>query len=216
MGSTGSIQASAASGGEAPTVFVVDDDEVSLLVAARALRAAGHAVETYSDAAAFLASMPCHRYGCAVLDLRMPGISGLVVQRTIVERGGTLPVIMLTGAADVPSTISALKGGAVDFLLKPVKPEELLAAVGRAIERSARLRAARAERDAIEARLALLTPREREVCDLLARGMLNKQIGYDLGMSEATVKIHRARVLEKLGVGSTAELSAMLERLRAA
>jgi FixJ family two-component response regulator len=202
-------------GQEAPTIFVVDDDAVTLAVVSQALRTAGHLVEAYEDATMFLAGEPWHRLGCAVLDLRMPGISGLAVQQAIVDRGGTLPVIILTGSADVKSTISALKSGAVDFLLKPVKPEELLAAVERAVERSARARASRAEKGAAEAKLAQLTPREREVCELLARGMLNKQIAMDLGMSEATVKLHRARVLEKLAVGSTAELSAMLERLRA-
>lgn len=202
-------------GQEAPTIFVVDDDAVTLAVVSQALRTAGHIVEAFEDAATFLRSAPFQRHGCAVLDLRMPGISGLAVQQTIVEHGGTLPVIILTGAADVKSTISALKSGAIDFLLKPVKHEELLAAVERAITKSSRVRAARAERGAAEAKLAQLTPREHEVCEMLARGMLNKQIAIDLGMSEATVKLHRARVMEKLGVGSTAELSAMLERLRA-
>jgi FixJ family two-component response regulator len=202
-------------GPEAPTVFVVDDDPVTLAVVSQVLRTAGHIVEAFEDAAAFLASQPWQRHGCAVLDLRMPGVSGLAVQQAITEKGGTLPVIILTGSPDVKSTISALKSGALDFLLKPVKHDELLAAVDRAVERSARVRAAKAERGAAEARIAQLTPREREVCDRLTRGMLNKQIAADLGMSEATVKIHRARVLEKLGVESTAELSAMLERLRA-
>ena len=202
-------------GQDAPTIFVVDDDAVTLMVVSQALRAAGHVVEAFEHPAGFLASEPWNRPGCAVLDLRMPGISGLAVQQAIVGRGGTLPVIILTGSADVQSTISALKSGAVDFLLKPVKHEELLAAVERAVERSARLLAARAERETAEAKMALLTPREREVCELLSRGMLNKQIAIDLGTSEATVKLHRARVLEKLGVGSTAELSTMLERLRA-
>ncbi len=200
---------------DAPVVYLVDDDVVTLAVVARALRAAGHVVQAFEDSAAFLANDPSRKHGCAVLDLNMPGLSGLAVQQAIVDRGGTLPVIILTGAADVRSTISALKGGAVDFLLKPVNHDELLAAVERAVEWSAQVRAARAERMAAEARLAQLTPREREVCELLTRGMLNKQIAIDLGMSEATVKLHRARVLEKLGVGSTAELSVMLERLRA-
>lgn len=202
-------------GQEAPTVFVVDDDAVTLAVVSQALRTAGHIVEAFEDAAAFLALEPWHRHGCAVLDLRMPGISGLAVQQEIAKRGGTLPVIILTGSADVQSTISALKSGALDFLLKPVKHDELLAAVERAVERSARVRATRAERGAVEARFAQLTPREREVCEMLSRGMLNKQIAIDLGMSEATVKLHRARVMEKLGVGSTAELSVLFERLRA-
>lgn len=199
---------------ESPTIFVVDDEALTLRVIVQTLRAAGHTVEAFEDPRAFLAIAPFRRHGCAVLDLSMPEVSGLGVQRALAESDGTLPVVFLTGSADVRATVTAMKGGALDFLLKPVDPEELLAAVARGVMASATARAARAERDRLTALLQHLTPREREVCALLSRGMLNKQIAYDLGMSEATVKVHRARVMEKLRIGSVAELSTILERLR--
>lgn len=199
---------------EPPTIFVVDDDVITLRVIVQTLRGAGHTVEAFEDPRAFLASAPFRRHGCAVLDMSMPELSGLAVQKALADSEGTLPVVFLTGSADVRSSVTAMKGGALDFLLKPVNPEELLSAVERAIGASARARAARAERETLQALLLGLTPREREVCELLSRGLLNKQIAYELGLSEATVKIHRAHVMEKLHVGSTAELSAIVERMR--
>ena len=199
---------------EEPTIFIVDDDALTLRVVVQTLRVAGYDVAAFEDPRTFLASAPFRRHGCAILDLSMPEISGLAVQQALSERDGTLPVLFLTGAADVRSTVTAMKGGAVDFLLKPVDPEELRAAVAGAVLVSERRRAAHLRRRGIESLLMSLTPREHEVCERLAKGMLNKQIAYDLGLSEATVKVHRAHVMEKLQVGSVAELSAMLERLR--
>lgn len=196
------------------TIFVVDDDPFALRIVGQILRTAGYSVEVFDGARAFLASEPFGRHGCVVLDMSMPDLTGLDLQEVIAERGGTLPVVFITGSSDVRSSVRAMKGGAVDFLLKPVDSDELLAAVGRAVSQSVRARAAKAARSSAEARFSQLTPREREVCELVARGMLNKQVAAELGMSEATVKVHRARVMEKLELGSVAELSALMERLR--
>ncbi len=211
MKQPGSNQAGAP---EEPTIFIVDDDALTLRVVVQTLRVAGYDVAAFEDPRMFLASEPFRRHGCAILDLSMPEISGLGVQQAMSESDGTLPVLFLTGAADIPSTVAAMKGGAIDFLLKPVDPAELRAAVARAVAESERRRAAKVRREGIQALLLRLTPREHEVCARLAKGMLNKQIAYDLGLSEATVKVHRAHVMEKLQVGSVAELSAMVERLR--
>jgi FixJ family two-component response regulator len=196
------------------TIFVVDDDPFALRIVGQILRTAGYSVEVFDGPRAFLASEPFGRHGCVVLDMSMPDLTGLDLQEVIAERGGTLPVVFITGSSDVRSSVRAMKGGAVDFLLKPVDSDELLGAVGRAVSQSARARAAKAARSSAESRFSQLTPREREVCELVARGMLNKQVAAELGMSEATVKVHRARVMEKLELGSVAELSALMERLR--
>ncbi|MBK8251279.1 MAG: response regulator transcription factor [Polyangiaceae bacterium] len=203
-------------GADEATVFLVDDDLVTLTVVAQVLRTAGYHVVEFSEATAFLAADPFERHGCAVLDLAMPNVSGIDLQHAIAEKHGTLPVVFLTGAADVRTTVQAMKDGAVDFLLKPFQPAELLKAVEQAVAKSASIRAARAERLAIEKKWSVLTPREKEVAKLLAQGFLNKQIAVELGMSEATAKQHRARLLEKLNLGSVAELSTMVERLRGA
>lgn len=195
-------------------IFVVDDDPFTLRIVTQMLRLVGYAVETFDTPRAFLASDPFRRRGCAVLDLSMPELTGLDLQDAMAERGSPLSVVFLTGSGDVRSSVRAMKGGAIDFLLKPVDRDELLAAVRRAVAWSDRAWALKVEREAGKARLSRLTPREHEVCELLARGMLHKQIAGDLGTSEATVKVHRARVMEKLEVDSIAELSALLERLR--
>lgn len=199
---------------EEPTIFVVDDDPLTLRIVGQILRSAGYSVEVFDGPKAFLATEPFRRHGCLVLDMSMPDITGLDLQDVISDRDGTLPIVFVTGSADVRSSVRAMKGGAVDFLLKPVDADELIAAVARALAQSERARAALLARASAEARFSLLTPREREVCELVARGLLNKQVAADLGMSEATVKIHRARMMEKLEVGSVAELSALMERLR--
>lgn len=206
------VQGSRTKGGDEPTVVLVDDDPVTLHIAERILSLAGYRPVAFDHPRTFLASEPFPATGCVLLDLRMPDLSGLDLQLAIKERGSRLGVVFLSGSADVRSSVAAMKGGAVDFLLKPIDPEELLAAVGRAVRHSLAAHAEhRAKADA-EASWAELTPREREVLLLVAKGLLNKQIGADLGMSEATVKIHRARGMKKLGVGSAAELAALIRR----
>lgn len=193
--------------------MVVDDDRLVLGALDRMLRSNGFHVEVFVTASALLDRAPDDGIGCVVLDLRMPDMSGLDVQQALAHRHPTLPIIFLSGVGDVPKAARAMRQGAVDFLVKPVDEPELLDAVTRAIERSARLRdRLRAERDATE-RMARLTKREREVCDLVARGLLNKQIAHALGTTEKTVKVHRGRVMQKLEVDSVAALVTLLAHL---
>lgn len=205
---------SSAGAGEAATVFVVDDDPFTLSIAEHILRASGYEVEVFDEPGAFLAREPFRRHGCAVLDMKMPGLSGLELQRAIAGAGGDLPILFLSGATDVRESVTAMREGALDFLFKPIQRDELLAAVAQAVARSGRARALKAERETYAGRFAQLTPREREVCERMARGMLSKQIAADLELSEQTVKVHRARVMEKMMVESIAELSVVLLRLR--
>jgi FixJ family two-component response regulator len=197
-----------------PTVFVVDDDPSVLRALERLLRAAGYAVEAHASPRVFLDGAPSDRPGCVVVDLRMPEISGLELQEELDRRGCRLPLVFLTGHGDISSSVRAMKGGAIDFLTKPCEDTDLLAAVDRALARDVEARAAREEQRAVQARFEVLTPREREVCLLVARGLLNKQIAVDLGTSEKTIKVHRGRVMEKLGVDSVAELVRLVDRLQ--
>jgi FixJ family two-component response regulator len=199
---------------ETPLVHVVDDDASLRTALLRLLRAAGLEARGYGSTGEFLLNPLPDRPGCLLLDLQMPGPSGLELQAALRRQGVPLPVIFLTGHADVASSVRAMRAGAVDFLTKPVQRDTLLEALRRALDRDARQRAARAEVDALRQRLALLTPREREVFDAVASGRLNKQIADDLEMAERTVKLHRARVMEKLSAGSPAELGRLAERLR--
>jgi FixJ family two-component response regulator len=194
-------------------VFVIDDDDDVRRALARRIRAAGYAVETFASAPAFLAQPAHEGAACIVLDLRMPGVDGLELQETLARDGIALPVVFLTGHGDVPTSVRAMKGGAVDFLLKPVEDSQLLDSIARALERHAAARAAEVERAAVEARWGRLTPREREVAALVARGMLNKQIGAELGAAEKTIKIHRARVMQKLEVASVAALVRLVDQV---
>jgi FixJ family two-component response regulator len=197
---------------EQATVFLVDDDPMVRKALSWLLQASGYSVEAFDTPRRFLASASPVPPSCAVVDLEMPEMSGLEVQSALNSAGWALPLVFLTGQGDVLSSVRAMKGGAVDFLLKPVDEDELLAAVKRALAGDARARAARKEHAGREERLAQLTPREREVCDRAAQGMLNKQIAAALGLTEGTVKQHRARGMEKLGVGSAAELGSLLWR----
>ncbi|UQA58739.1 response regulator transcription factor [Polyangium aurulentum] len=197
----------------AAMVFVVDDDPSVLRGLERLLRSAGYKVEAHASPRAFLERAPSEGPGCVVVDLRMPEIGGLDLQEELSRRGFPLPLVFLTGHGDVPSSVRAMKGGAIDFLTKPCDDTDLLAAVERALERDRQARAARAEQESVQARFASLTPREREVCLLVARGLLNKQIAVELGAAEKTIKVHRARVMEKLGVESVAELVRLVDRL---
>lgn len=199
---------------ETPLVHVVDDDAPLRTSLLRLLRAAGFEARGYGSAGDFLLHPLPDRPGCVLLDLQMPGPSGLELQQALERQGVPLPVVFLTGHGDVASSVRAMQAGAVDFLTKPVKRDTLFEALRRALERDARQRAARAEADALRQRIATLTAREREVFDAIASGMLNKQIADELEMAERTVKLHRARVMEKLSVASPAELGRLAERLR--
>ena len=191
-------------------VFAVDDDPIVLRAIERMLRSHGIAVEGFTSPEAFLARPPYDGVACLLLDLKMPRMSGLDVQTAMIAKGIMMPIIFLSAQSDVPSTVRAMRGGAVDFLEKPVDDEQLLAALDRARVQSIAMREQRRVKNEADERLARLTKREREVCDLVAAGLLNKQIAHELGMSEKTVKVHRGRVTRKLDVHSVAALVRLL------
>lgn len=193
-------------------VFLVDDDAQVRTGIGRVLSAAGFVVHPYESAAAFLAAARPARSACLILDQQMPELTGLELQRSLASQGAALPVIFLTGHGDVATSVAAMKSGAVDFLTKPVDAVPLCEAVMRALELSARQLATQQERRAFAAKVSQLTARELEVGQLVVRGLLNKQIAGQLGIAEKTVKIHRGKVMEKLAVGSVAELSRLVER----
>lgn len=194
-----------------PTVFVVDD-EAAVRQALRALLSVeGFPVEVFESGEAFLAGLPPRPVGCVLLDLRMPGLSGLDVLRELKGRGVALPVIMITAHGDVPMAVAALKAGAADFLEKPFDREPILAAIGEALQPKASPSAA--DRDRLAAKMALLTQREREVMELVVAGQTNKMIAHRLDIAVRTVEIHRSRVMEKTGAASLSELVRMAVRL---
>jgi len=195
-------------------VFVVDDDKSFLRSMDRLLRTAGYEVRTFISAREFLAADRGDGQSCLLLDLRMPGVSGIDLQEQLVASGYDIPIVFLSGHAEFRSGVRAMKAGAIDFLAKPFTETELLAAIGKALERDLRSRAGRAAKQEVLAKLARLTPREREVCDLVATGLLNKQIAAELGAAEKTIKCHRGRVMEKLEVGSVAELVRLVDLAR--
>ncbi len=197
---------------DSPRVFVVDDEAPVRKALSRLLRAAGIAVAAFASPEEFLAQYDRHMPGCLVLDLMMPGFNGLELQRTLDKKGSMLPIIFLSGRGDVPNSVQAMKGGAIDFLTKPVNDKDLLAAVRAAIERDGVSRREQAELTEIRARLATLTPREHEVLEHVVTGKLNKQIAAKLGTAEKTIKVHRARVMAKMKVQSVAELVRLAER----
>lgn len=199
---------------EPAILYVIDDDPAVCSALARLLGAEGYRVAAFQSAETFLAQHDAHAHGCIVLDVAMPGLDGLALQQLLAERGSHMPVIFLTGRADVPTSVRAMKRGAFDFLTKPVDAVELFAAVGRALERDLALRRVYAARAVTESRLSTLTAREREVLTHVMAGRLNKQIAADLGTAEKTVKVHRARGLEKMHVRSVAELVRLVERAR--
>jgi FixJ family two-component response regulator len=195
-----------------PTVFVVDDDAAVRKALSRLLRSAGIAVAVFASPTEFLAQYDSVTPGCLVLDIAMPGFNGLQLQTTLGEKGNVLPIIFLTGHGDVSKSVQAMKHGAFDFLSKPVKDKDLLTVVRAAIETDAFVRREQAKLSEILTRVDRLTPREREVLGHVVAGKLNKQIAGDLGITEATVKMHRARVMVKMKVQSVAELARLTER----
>ena len=195
-------------------VHIVDDDESFRTATQRLLRASGYAVETYDSAERLLQRLPDDTGpSCILLDIRIPGLSGPDLQDRLSALGSHLPIVFLTGHADVPTTVKVMKAGADDLLTKPVAKEELIAALERALARS------RAWQEQNEQRLSLLklvdslTPRERQVFERVARGKLNKEIAYELGATERTIKAHRSRIMEKLQIASAAQLVLIAERL---
>ena len=188
------------------TVFLVDDDAGVLKALARVLREEGWNVETFESAEAFLALDDVIAGGCLVLDVTMPGLDGLELQRKLAEAGQRLPIVFVTGHGDIPMSVKAIKAGASNFLAKPVKAQMLIAAVRSAIEEGASAREARRKLADARRRLMSLTTREREVLAALAVGKLNKQIAADLGVVEQTVKFHRARIMERMQARTVAEL----------
>jgi FixJ family two-component response regulator len=197
----------------AGTVFVVDDDDDLRRATVRLLASFDFTVRAFASAEELLAAFDPQLAGCLLLDLRLPGQSGLELQRTLGAMGSTLPIVFLTGHADVSTSVVAMKSGAIDFLEKPVREEHLVAALERALEHDARTRVELGQRALVEGRYATLTEREREVLVEIVAGKLNKQTARELGIAERTVKLHRARVLEKMGAGSVADLVRMAETL---
>lgn len=195
-----------------PLIHVVDDDSAYRTAVARLLEASGYRVALYASAAQLLETSPPLEAGCILLDIHMEGLSGLELQERLAAAGNRLPIVFLTGHGDVPSSVRAIKAGAEDFLTKPAPKDVLLAAVEHALARFQ----ADAESDekigALRVRLAKLTPREREVFDLVVRGKLNKQIAFQLGISERTIKAHRRSIFDKLEMQSVAELVLLAER----
>ncbi|MBM2805647.1 MAG: DNA-binding response regulator [Deltaproteobacteria bacterium] len=198
-----------------PIVFLVDDDASVRRALTRLIKSAGHQqVQGFASAQAFLDAKPQWvGPACLVLDIRMPGVSGLDLQSELLASNSILPIIFITGHGDIPMSVKAMKAGAVDFLPKPVGEKTLLPAIEQALARASRQRAEAAELQDIRRRLDSLTPREREVMGLVVTGMLNKRVAYELGTVEKTIKVHRARVMEKMEVGSLAELVRLAERL---
>jgi FixJ family two-component response regulator len=198
---------------DTPVVYVVDDDASVCRALGRLFRASGLSTETFPSAKAFLDHPTPPRPMCLILDVRLPGPSGLDLQDALARAGRDLPIIFITGHGDVPSTVRAMKGGAIDLLQKPFNDAELLNCVHRALERSRVRLAERSARAALQQRLETLTARERDVLLEVVTGKLNKQIAGDLGIAEKTVKVHRGRVMQKMHAGSVADLVRMVQKL---
>jgi FixJ family two-component response regulator len=189
-----------------PVVFVVDDDASVRKSLARLLRAEGYEPETFGSAEEFLQNAPHKGSGCIILDVRMPGKSGMQLQEDLGSASSSLPIIFITGHGSLPMGVHAMKKGAIDFLSKPFDEGQLLDTVRTAIEKSRRAMADRAEQDAVKGKVNLLTKREREILHHVITGMPNREIAFSLGIAEQTVKIHRSHIMEKLGAHSVAEL----------
>jgi len=200
----------------APVVFIVDDDLSIRKALRRLFQVAGFGVEAFASAQEFLERKRADELGCLVLDVRMPGMTGIALQEAIIAAGLSIPIVFLTGHGDVPTSVRAMKAGAVDFIEKPFDSQVLLDTVRKAIERHRQARQEDSELGEMRELLSRLTPREREVVDMVVQGMLNKRIALHLGITERTVKAHRAQAMEKLGIASTAELARLVERVNLA
>jgi FixJ family two-component response regulator len=196
-----------------PTIFIVDDSSSVLRALARLMQSASLRHAAFCSAQEFLKQHDPAEPGCLVLDVAMPGMNGLDLQKALDAKGSQLPIVFLTGRGDIQMCVQAMKHGASDFLLKPASDEDLLSAIDRALKRDRTTRRKQAESAAALERLALLTPREREVMTHVIAGKLNKQTAADLGTTEKTIKVHRARVFQKLGIGSVAELTRLAEHV---
>jgi len=196
-----------------PTVFVVDDDASVRRSTERLVRSLGYRVQTFASAKEFTDHGRVDGPACLVLDVHLPGASGLELQRELARSGVHIPIIFITGRGSIPMSVRAMKEGAVEFLTKPTRSRDLLAAIQAAVERDRASRQLRGETDAMRERYARLTPREREVMALVIAGRLNKQIAGDLATSERTVKFHRAHIMEKMQADSLAELVRMADQL---
>jgi len=195
-------------------VYVVDDDASFRTAIERRLKKAGYEVATYPSAQHLLDRLPDQRGpGCILLDVRIPGLSGPELQGRLGELGSTLPIVFLTGYADVPTTVQAIKAGADDFLTKPVSSDQLLRTIQRAMAHHEAMRDTKSKLDMVRAHIASLTPRERQVFELVVRGKTNKRVAHELGATERTIKAHRHRVMEKMQVQSLAELVSLAERV---
>jgi two-component system, LuxR family, response regulator FixJ len=195
---------------KSPVVMVVDDDAGVRNAMRSLLKSVGLTAALYPSAQEFLAAYDPDQPGCLVLDIRMPGMSGMDLQQQLNLRGAVVPVIFMTGHGDIPMAVEAMQHGAFDFLQKPFRDQELLDRVQRALARDAETRARMRHTDRIRERLASLSPREREVLDLVTQGKANKMVAGDLGVSQRTVEIHRAHVMQKMEAGSLAELVRMM------
>jgi FixJ family two-component response regulator len=198
-----------------PTVFLLDDEEAVVVALSRMLHASGYQVRACLSAAEFLAAHEAEVPGCLVADVRMPGMSGLELQRRMRDGGIDRPMVFITGQGDIPTTVQAMKAGAVTFLAKPVRRADLLAAINEALARDAQQRNARREWLEVSKRLASLTPREHQVLDLVATGLLNKQIAARLGAAEKTIKVHRRRIMQKMHARTATGLVGLLSRAEA-
>lgn len=195
------------------TIFVADDDALVLFFVRGVLRTAGYRVEVFEQPERIVARLSASDRGCVVLDLLMPALSGLDVQRMLLERGVPLPLIFMSGHADVPAAVAAMKRGAIDFLTKPIAPDELLRVVGRALRRDAEAAARREARRQARARWQLLSARERSVCRLVEKGLVDKQVAAELGIALATAHAQRTAAFKKLGIGLVVELIRLLDLL---
>lgn len=196
-----------------PLVYVVDDDGAVRDSLGMLFRSIGLAYEAYPSALAFLQRFDPARHSCLVADIRMPGLSGLELQQRLTEQRAAVPIIFITGHGDVPMAVNAMKSGAVDFIQKPFRDQELIDRIHKALDRDRARRAASAEEEVMRSRIALLTPREKEVMERVVRGQANKVIAMDLGVSQRTVELHRARVMRKLKMRSLADLVHAVDKI---
>jgi len=199
---------------EAQMIHVVDDDPSIRIALDGLFRSVGYTVRTFASAAEFMASGCANAAGCVILDVRLPGVSGLDFQVQLADAGVQMPVILMTGHGDIPMSVRGMKAGAVDFLPKPFREQDMLDAVTTALARDARQRAERQGFQELRDRYALLSPREREVMGFVAEGRMNKQIAWDLELSEITVKIHRGNAMRKMGARNLADFVKMAEAVK--